>query len=266
MEMTLVSARGIARRHLGKKLPMAVLLACAFPCTSFGTPFKADRTWFFDKCAVLQNYEMNKEGTAAIKKGKTSLSEPMRAGLNHLFDSWERFGDADKNRLAFILGTARRESMGTFEPVREAPRCGSDETCREQAIGKLLANRAAKASKPVRANYALPDANGQRYYGRGFVQLTLRENYQKTGSKLGFDLVSAPDKVLDPDIAGEILIRSILEGWYGSRKPLSTYINRQKVDWINARNNVNPGSPNKPVTAAYAQDFVACLRPLASSP
>ncbi|MDO9006089.1 MAG: glycoside hydrolase family 19 protein [Aquabacterium sp.] len=245
---------------------MAALLACAIPGTSFCAPFKADRAWFFDKCAVLQNYEINDEGTAAVTKGKTLLSEPMKAGLNHLLDSWEKFGDADANRLAFVLGTVRRESMGTFEPVREAPRCGSDEGCRERAIGKLLADRAAKSGKSARANYALPDVNGQRFYGRGFVQITLRENYQKTGAKLGLDLVSAPDKVLDPDIAGQILIRGMLEGWYGSKKPLSAYIDGDKVDRINARNNVNPHSPNKPITAAYAKEFGACLRPLAGSP
>lgn len=258
--------KAISRQDLLKGLPMVALLSCTYPVTSFGAPFNADRVWFFDKCAVLRNYEMNKEGTAAVTKGKTTLSEPMKAGLNHLFDSWEKFGDADVKRLAFVLGTARRESMGTFEPVREAPRCGSDEGCRERAIGRLLADRAVKSAKQARPNYALPDANGQRFYGRGFVQVTLRENYQETGAKVGLDLVSAPDRVLDPHIAGEILIRGMLEGWYGSKKPLSTYIDGDKADWISARNNVNPYSPNKPITAAYAKDFGACLRPLAESP
>jgi hypothetical protein len=263
--MTRISAKAIPRHNMVKGL-IAALLACALPGTSFGAPFKTDRSWFFGECAVLQNYDMNKEGTKAVPKGKTFLSAPMKAGLNHLFDSWEKFGDADANRLAFVLGTARRESTDTFEPVREAPRCGSDEGCRERVIGKLLADRAAKSAKRARPNYALPDPNGQRFYGRGFVQLTLRENYQKTSARLGLDLVSAPDKVLDPDIAGEILIRSMLEGWYGSKKPLSAYIDRDKVDWINARNNVNPHSPNKPITAAYSKDFRKCLRPVAGSP
>jgi hypothetical protein len=71
--------------------------------------------------------------------------------------------------------------------------------------------------------------------------------------------------VLEPEIAAEILIRGMLEGWYGSRKPLSAYINSHEVDWIHARNNVNPHSPNKPVTAAYAKDFAACLLPIAGS-
>lgn len=264
--MTRISAKAIAFHDLVNGLPMAVLSVCALSGTSFGATFKVDRVWFFEKCAVVKRYEMNSEGTAAFAKGKIPLSEPMKAGLNHLFDSWEKFGDADANRLAFVLGTARRESSDTFAPVREAPHCGADEECRERAIGKLLAARAAKSGKPSRANYSLPDANGQRYYGRGFVQITLRENYQKTGAMLGLDLVSDPDRVLDPKIAGEILIRSMLEGWYGSKKPLSAYIDGNKLDWINARNNVNPNSPNKPITAAYSMDFSACIRPLAVSP
>jgi hypothetical protein len=52
----------------------------------------------------------------------------------------------------------------------------------------------------------------------------------------------------------------MLEGWYGSKRPLSHYINDVTVDWINARNNVNPNSPNKPVTAAYAMDLNDCLQ------
>ncbi|MCY1241425.1 hypothetical protein D9M72_543230 [compost metagenome] len=146
-------------------------------------------------------------------------------------------------------------------PIREAPKCLTDEECRERAIGDMLEKRAKKYGKPLRANYALPNKEGNRFYGRGFLQLTFEDNYQKTGRRLGIDLVKAPDKALDPQVAGEVLVRAMLGGWYGSRKPLSFYINGKKIDWINARNNVNPGSPNKPITAAYAMDLAKCLRP-----
>lgn len=43
------------------------------------------------------------------------------------------------------------------------------------------------------------------YYGRGFVQLTWRDNYQRAGAKLGIDLLSKPDLALDPTIAARLL-------------------------------------------------------------
>lgn len=249
------------RERVLRVLPMAALMILGAPIASLGAPFKADRDWFFERCAVLKNYEISTEGKSVVYRGSKPLSASMKKGLHHLFDSWEKFGDADPRRLAFVLATARRESMDSFEPIREAPRCGTDDLCRQKAIGKLLADRAAKYTRPVSDNYAMPDSSGQRFYGRGFVQITLRDNYRKAGAKLGLDLVSNPDQMLDADIAGQVLVRGMLEGWFGNRKPLSTYIDGEKADWINARNNVNPRSPNKPITAAYAKDINACLRP-----
>lgn len=223
-------------------------------------PFKADRSFLFQQCAVLHNYEMDAKNTTAVQKGRTVLTDGMKTAIGMLLNVWEQRGDSDERRLAFILATARRESQSTFTAIREAPRCRDDEACRERVIGAMLARRAELKKRPPRPNYALPDSNGHRYYGRGFIQLTFKENYADAGDKLGIDLVNNPDKVLDPRIAAEILVRAMLEGWYGSRRPLSFYIGGSKEDWINARNNVNPNSPNKPVTKAYATDLVECLR------
>lgn len=49
---------------------------------------------------------------------------------------------------------------------------------------------------------------GQAYYGRGFIQLTWRSNYEAAGKALGLDLVHNPDLALDPNDAARIL------AWY----------------------------------------------------
>ncbi len=221
--------------------------------------FVTDREAFFSRCSAVPNYEMVPKSDAVTSKGKTRLSASMRAGLSRLLDVWEKHGDDDPRRLAYVLATARRESMSTFSPIREAPKCHADETCRERVIGQLLAERAQRAGTAPRANYALPYENGQRYYGRGFIQLTHYDGYRQASRKLRRDLIRHPDLALEPSVAGEVLVRGMLEGWFGDRQPLSFYIDGQRADWINARNNVNPRSPNKPVTAAYAQDFLKCL-------
>jgi hypothetical protein len=52
-------------------------------------------------------------------------------------------------------------------------------------------------------NRGNPD--GERYRGRGFIQLTGRANYQTYGQALGVDLVSQPDMANSPSIAAGVL-------------------------------------------------------------
>jgi predicted chitinase len=46
---------------------------------------------------------------------------------------------------------------------------------------------------------------GQRYYGRGLIQITGEANYKAYGEKVGVDLLHHPDLALRPDIAAKIL-------------------------------------------------------------
>jgi putative chitinase len=51
-----------------------------------------------------------------------------------------------------------------------------------------------------------PD-DGWRYRGRGYVQITGREHYDKIGQELGLDLVHHPDSVTEPDIAAKTAVQ-----------------------------------------------------------
>jgi Chitinase class I len=42
------------------------------------------------------------------------------------------------------------------------------------------------------------------FYGRGFAQLTWENNYRHYGEKLGIDLVSDPDRALNPTVAADL--------------------------------------------------------------
>jgi putative chitinase len=50
--------------------------------------------------------------------------------------------------------------------------------------------------------------DGERYFGRGFIQITGRSNYQMAGDAIGIDLVKHPELAARPDIAAKIAV------WY----------------------------------------------------
>jgi hypothetical protein len=242
-------------------LALAALMAHC-PATS-AAGYVPDRKYFFDHCSKITNYAMAGEDRA-VPRGTGQLTNDMRVAIGGLFDTWEAEGDTDPKRLAFILATARRESMGTWQPVREAPKCKEDEACRERVIGRLLADRAAKYNRALRPNYAQPALNGRRYYGRGYIQLTFESNYKHADRRLGngTTLHDNPDRAMELATAQLILVRGMLAGWFGSHKPLSYYLDNNREDWIHARDNVNPGSDNKAITAESAKEILACIRPI----
>lgn len=50
--------------------------------------------------------------------------------------------------------------------------------------------------------------DGEKFKGRGFIQLTGRDNYQRAGQALGLDLVNHPELAAKPDNAAKIAV------WY----------------------------------------------------
>jgi len=75
--------------------------------------------------------------------------------------------------------------------------------------------------------------DGVKYRGRGYIQLTGRNNYDEYGKKLGIDLVSNPDKALDPLIASQILAQ------YFKDRAVAIACNARK--WMLVRELVNGG-------------------------
>lgn len=56
-------------------------------------------------------------------------------------------------------------------------------------------------------NTPAADGDGQKYEGRGFIQITGRSNYKAYGDALGVNLIEKPDLALSPIIAARILAR-----------------------------------------------------------
>ncbi len=88
--------------------------------------------------------------------------------------------------------------------------------------------------------------NGKAYFGRGQVQITWRENYDRSSQDAGVNLVEQPEQMLVPVISAKILTRGIQDGrWNGSRPPhrhkgIAHYLPTNGPDDLkNARRTVN---------------------------
>ena len=91
------------------------------------------------------------------------------------------------------------------------------------------------------------------YYGRGYVQITWKANYQYYANLLGLDLVNNPDLTMQPKVAFLILTHGFKYGKFTVKK-ISDYISGNKKDYVNARRCIN-GIDKATLISGYAQTF-----------
>ncbi len=105
--------------------------------------------------------------------------------------------------------------------VEQLAHCGINTRPTQIAMIATVAIESARTFAPVREAFWLDEAwraNNLTYYpfyGRGYIQLTHRSNYERYGPKVAelwgtspdqpdFDLVGDPDRALDPDISAAV--------------------------------------------------------------
>lgn len=172
------------------------------------------------------------------------LTQDQVEGIEAFVSAWDKHGDGDDRKLAYLLATAKHETANTMQPITErGKRAYFDKYEPGTKIGKALGN-------------TLP-GDGFRYRGRGHVQLTGRANYVKAGKKLGVDLAGDPDGALNPTVSARVCIAGCLEGWFTGRK-LGDYINAKGTNYVEARRVVN-GTDRATLIAGYAVKFEEAL-------
>ena len=138
-----------------------------------------------------------------------SLTPFQAEGIKLILEAWENYNSlTDIRQLAYILATVKHETANTYRPIEE--------------YGKG-AGRAYGAT-----------VNGHRYYGRGYVQLTWKENYEKMTKRLKLlgvecDLVNNPEQALDWRIAAAIMFVGMEEGLFTGKK-LKDYLKTQEKE------------------------------------
>jgi putative chitinase len=120
----------------------------------------------------------------------------IKTNLPHVLNALEAAALADKPMVLMALSTIRAETE-SFEPIAEGR--SRFNTSPNGHPFDLYDNRRDLS------NQGMPD--GERFRGRGFVQLTGRANYQKYGPMVGIGdrLVNEPDCACDPDVAAKLL-------------------------------------------------------------
>lgn len=150
---------------------------------------------------------------------------------------------------AYVLATAWWETARTMQPISEMGGNAYftrmyDVTGSRPDLARRMGNTRA--------------GDGIKYRGRGYVQLTWRVNYERAGRELGVDLVSNPDRAMEPAIAARIMADGMREGWFTGKK-LRDYIKPgSSPNFIGARRIIN-GTDKDDEIAAIARLFLQAL-------
>jgi hypothetical protein len=165
------------------------------------------------------------------------LTQGQVDGCNAILDEWESRPELiDLRFLAYMLATAKHETNATMQAVREA----------------------YWLSEEWRKNHL----RYWPFYGRGLVQLTWRENYEKMGRFLDLPLAEDPDLALDPANAVKIMFEGMLRAETGvgdfTGKSLEEFFNATTDDPLGARAIIN-GTDKAPLIAGYHYDFLTAL-------
>lgn len=120
----------------------------------------------------------------------------IRNNLPHVLAGLRSYGLADRDMLLMALATIRAETEG-FAPIDEMKsKYNTDKAPFDlyepgTPVGTKLGNTQA--------------GDGALFKGRGFVQLTGRDNYDRIGTQIGVNLVAQPPQANQPRLAGLIL-------------------------------------------------------------
>lgn len=201
---------------------------------------------------------------ASVFQGR--MNQGQVDGLNALLNAAPR--DMNPRHLAYCLATAFHEVGGTMQPITENLNFTSAARIRAVWPSRFPTLESAQpfVRQPQRlanlvygsrmGNRAGSD-DGWRYRGRGFVQITGRDNYARAGRFLGVDLVAEPERALELTISARILYQGMLEGWFTGQY-LARHFNKTADDPVNARRIVN-GLDRAADIAGYHRSFLAAL-------
>lgn len=204
---------------------------------------------------MVLNKEVFFNGIRELSIFGGTLSAKQVEGIDPVLDCWNSGPEGlfkppvYDAMLAYMLATIFHETAQTMSPITEY---ASNSWCNANYCNRM-------------GNGSQASGDGARYKGRGYVQLTGKNNYTRMTKVLAKaypaekpDLVSHPDLALNVKYATAILFYGMSHGSFTSRS-LHDYIGGTKVDFWNARRIIN-GTDRAGKIAGYANDFLPVVK------
>jgi putative chitinase len=154
-----------------------------------------------------------------------AAGERIRKYLPPVLQALDAAGLGDRDMILMALATIAAETAG-FEPISEF-KSRFNTAPGGEPFALYDGRRSLGNTQP---------GDGARFRGRGFVQLTGRDNYRRIGAKIGVDLVSDPERANEPETAARVLAAFLAARAPKIRAALAT------GDLAAARKLVNGGS------------------------
>lgn len=167
------------------------------------------------------------------------MTQTQVSGINCLLDDPLAVG-MTAPQIAYVLATVHHEVDKTFLPIEEYGR----------GKGKKYGSKIKYSGQ----RYEAPD---KLYYGRGLVQLTWYENYEKFGRILNLPLLQHPELLLQQDVSTKVTLIGMKRGLF-TGVGLNNYINASKIDFKNARRIINV-LDKADLIASYAEKYLKAL-------
>ena len=201
------------------------------------------------------------------EKQYSTLSTANREGLKYILETGKKDDNLESiPELAYMLATTKHETAHSFRAISEWGK----------GAGRSYGNEITVVDPTTEKTYK------NKYYGRGYVQLTWGYNYQRVDHKLGYgsfpnrnktkpedfnkgftisnpskSLYLNPDKALEKENAYYTMVWGMQKGVFTGKK-VSNYISSGKIDYRNARRIIN-GLDKADDIAAYAEDLEILL-------
>ena len=159
-------------------------------------------------------------------------------------------------QTAYVLATAYWETGRSMRPIKETvmPHHQNQSPPDSEVKRRLESAFARGVLGNVRTPYWRDG-----WFGRGFVQLTHRANYETASRHFGVGLLAKPEMAMEPRLSAQIMIQGMMGGWFGRR--LTDFLNDTTKDYVNARRSVN-GTDRAREIASIAESYEKTLNKL----
>jgi putative chitinase len=167
-----------------------------------------------------------------------------KLGIEHkwlapLEETFAKYDISTPVRQAFFIGQCSHES-GNFKTLQENLNYSAEGLMKtwpsrfptKEIADQYARNPAKIAGKVYNGRLGnTSEEEAAKFLGRGLIQLTGKENYERCGTSISVDLVNNPDLLLDPKYA------ALSAGWFWNRKGLNELADANDIETMTKRIN-----------------------------